>query len=62
MKTILIIWFFNAGELALTSEVIDGPPSACEVVKELILTELNAHKTLRGINRGAYGFCTPLLR
>lgn len=59
MKALLIIWLWNAGELALTSEPMPDL-ATCETVLTATVETMNAHKTLKGMNRGAYGVCVKV--
>lgn len=59
MEAILILWLWNAGELALTSiEIRDV--ETCNVVLAETLETMNATKRLKGMNRDANGVCIEI--
>lgn len=56
MKALLIIFLWNAGELAITSTPMPDR-TTCEAVRVDIETQLNKNKYLKGFNKQAIVQC-----
>ena len=61
MKALLIIFLWNAGELAITSETMPNM-ATCEAVKAQVEATLNKSKYLKGMNRAAVAECFEVSR